>query len=147
MSPRGPKHCGRAGCTTLVTGRTYCDQHRPAPWSGGLTGIQGHGTTRRQRALVAHVLTEEPVCRDCGMAPSTEAGHIIPRSQGGQYVRDNLKGQCRPCNLAQVRRDRRVGEVVATSDDTSVPGRRRQQPARQRKAEELPIGTIRLRRP
>lgn len=145
MSPRAPKHCGRTGCTTLVTGRTYCDQHQPEPWSGGPNAWQGHGTTRRQRALVAEVLTEEPVCADCGMAPSTEAGHIIPRSQGGQYVRANLKGQCRPCNLAQMRRDRRVGDDTAGGDDTSVPDRRRQHPARQWKVEELPIGTIHVR--
>lgn len=105
VSPRAPKHCGRSGCPTLVRGRTYCDDHTPEAWSGGLTAQQGHGTTRAQRALVAQVLAEEPTCA-CG-APSTEAGHIVPRSQGGRYVRDNLKGQCRPCNVAQIKTDRR----------------------------------------
>jgi hypothetical protein len=73
-------------------------------WSGGLNAHQGHGTTRAQQQLVAQVLAEEPWCR-CGQ-PATEAGHIVPRSQGGRYVRENLTGQCRPCNLRQIQTDR-----------------------------------------
>jgi len=55
--------------------------------------------------LRAQVLKEEPWCRDCHLRLSTEAGHIIPRSQGGRDVRTNLKGQCRPCNVAQIQSD------------------------------------------
>jgi 5-methylcytosine-specific restriction endonuclease McrA len=98
--PRAPKPCGRTGCTERVRGRTYCEQHTPEPWNGG------HGSTRKGRGLRAVVLEEEPFCRDCWVAPSVEAGHIIPVCRGGAYVRSNLKGQCRACNVAQIQRDR-----------------------------------------
>jgi len=98
--PRAPKHCGRPGCPALVTGRTYCDDHDPAPWAGA------GGRTRAQRALALQVVDQEPICRDCQRAPSTEAGHIIAKSRGGPYTRSNLKGQCRPCNLAQLATER-----------------------------------------
>lgn len=101
MSPRAPKHCGRNGCLALVRGRTYCDEHQPVAWDGG------YGSTRQWRKLRAVVLTEEPVCRDCRINPSTEAGHIIPRAYGGTDERRNLKGQCHPCNVAQIQTDRR----------------------------------------
>lgn len=98
--PRAPKACGHLGCPEKVVGRTYCEEHTPEKWSGG------HGSTRQGRGLRAQVLREEPICRDCGIRPSAEAGHIIARVYGGRYVRSNLKGQCRPCNLDQMQRDR-----------------------------------------
>lgn len=104
---RAPKFCANSSCPNKVVGRSYCDDHAPQAWSGGLNAWQGHGTTRAQRTLIAKVLAEEPYCRDCGWAVSTEAGHIRPRSKGGTYTRDNLKGQCRACNLAQMKEDRK----------------------------------------
>ena len=101
--PRAPKYCGSPGCRERVTGRPYCTGHQPVAWNGG------HGSTRAWRKLREQVLAEEPLCRDCsGLA--TEAGHVVGRAQGGRDVRANLKGQCRPCNLAQMQRDR-MGSV------------------------------------
>jgi len=99
--PRAPKYCGHPPCMERVVGRAYCIAHTPAQWSGG------HGSTRAWRKLRAQVLDEEPMCRDCYAAPSTEAGHIVGRAQGGQDVRHNLKGQCNPCNVAQMQADKR----------------------------------------
>lgn len=56
--------------------------------------------------LAPQVLAEEPYCA-CG-APSQVAGHIVPYAYGGQTVRENLTGQCQPCNLKQISRDRRI---------------------------------------
>lgn len=95
--PRAPKRCGRPDCPMTVRGRTYCEDHDPGAWAGS-----GHGRTRAERELTLLVLDGEPICRDCSRAPSTEAGHIVARSRGGLYVRDNLKGQCRDCNLDQL---------------------------------------------
>ncbi len=97
MPTRPPSRC--PGCRTLQTEPGRCPACRGPAWSGG------HGSTRAGRKLRDQVLAEEPSCCDCG-APATEAGHIIPRAEGGQYVRANLKGQCRACNLAQLRADR-----------------------------------------
>lgn len=98
--PRAPKFCGSPGCYERVVGRAYCVDHQPVAWSGG------HGSTRAWRKLRQEVLDEEPLCRDCEKAPSTEAGHIIPRAENGPDERWNLKGQCRPCNMEQLRQDR-----------------------------------------
>lgn len=96
--PRAPKQCAR--CGALVRARTYCDDCAQArQWQGA-----GHGSTRAQQRIREQVLAEEPVCA-CG-APATEAGHLVARSLGGGYERGNLTGQCRPCNLAQMIRDR-----------------------------------------
>lgn len=98
--PRAPRQCARSGCLHHVP----CPEHqreRPQPaWSGA-----GRGSTRAWRKLRAQVLAEEPVCR-CG-AKAAEAGHIIARADGGRDVRENLCGQCAPCNRAQNHRDRR----------------------------------------
>jgi 5-methylcytosine-specific restriction endonuclease McrA len=97
---RAPKFCGHSDCTEKVRGRTYCDSHTPEQWGGG------YGSTRADRALRTQVLSEEPICRDCQFRPSTEMGHIVARIYGGPTVRENVKGQCRTCNLAQMRADR-----------------------------------------
>lgn len=102
--PRAPKQCGYLGCPVRVRGRTYCVDHTPVAWQGSHTPM----STWAHRKLRTQVLEEEPLCRDCMCARSTDAGHIIPASQGGLYVRDNLKGQCRPCNLAQIAKDRQT---------------------------------------
>jgi 5-methylcytosine-specific restriction protein A len=101
LMPRAPKKCGRPGCEERVTGgTTYCPDHTEA-WAGA-----GRGSTRAWRRTRAQVLEEEPTCRDCG-APSTEAGHIVPKAYGGGDERSNLKGQCTRCNRAQIAIDRR----------------------------------------
>ncbi|ALE77682.1 hypothetical protein WY02_03600 [Pseudonocardia sp. AL041005-10] len=81
----------------------YCDDHEPEPWAGSLSS-----GTRAWMVLRDQVLDEEPVCRDCQLARSTEAGHILARARGGLDVRENLKGQCTPCNLAQLAEDRHL---------------------------------------
>uniref|UniRef100_A0AAU2V8K7 HNH endonuclease n=1 Tax=Streptomyces sp. NBC_00003 TaxID=2903608 RepID=A0AAU2V8K7_9ACTN len=58
------------------------------------------GSTRQWRQVRAAVLGEEPLCWQCG-EPSTEVDHIIPRKHGGDDRRSNLRGSCRPCNLAR----------------------------------------------
>lgn len=45
----------------------------------------------------------------CG-ALAIEAGHIVPRAHGGTYTRDNLTGQCRSCNVAQIALDKAIAK-------------------------------------
>jgi 5-methylcytosine-specific restriction endonuclease McrA len=101
--PRAPKKCGKPGCEARVRGRTYCDDCQPEAWVGSLSS-----GTRAWLVLRDQVLAEEPTCRDCQLAPSTEAGHILARARGGRDVRENLKGQCTACNLAQLAEDRHL---------------------------------------
>lgn len=119
--PRAPHRCPTAGCReVLPAGTKHCEAHKPQAWSGGMNAHQGHGTTRWQRKLVAQVLREEPVCQDCAQERSTEAGHIVPKSQGGKFVRANLKGQCRPCNLRQMRADRNLASARGLAVDRGL---------------------------
>jgi 5-methylcytosine-specific restriction endonuclease McrA len=102
MSGRAYKLCGYpGGCINLVRGQKYCPEHTMI-WED----THSVGSTRKERILRQQVLDEEPWCRDCGVARSTEAGHIIPRARGGRYVRSNLKGQCHPCNVKQIQQDK-----------------------------------------
>lgn len=64
-----------------------------------MSALSKSGSSRRWRVIRAQVLAEEPVC-PCG-APATEVDHIIARARGGGDQRDNLRGMCRPCNLAR----------------------------------------------
>lgn len=45
----------------------------------------------------ARVLSEQPLCAVCG-APATEVHHIVPVSQGGTNVRENLVALCHACH-------------------------------------------------
>lgn len=60
-----------------------------------------HGRKGRPwRRLRAQVLREEPVCRYCGVRPSTTVDHVLPLSlfPSLAHVRSNLAGACRWCN-------------------------------------------------
>ena len=66
--------------------------------------MSANGSTRKWRILQAQVIREEPYCR-LGLpgctTTSTTADHIIPLSMRPdlRYVRSNLQGACRSCNL------------------------------------------------
>lgn len=103
--PRAPKHCGRTGCLTRVTGRTYCDQHQ--------TELQnasgwGRGSTRQSRREREQVLAASPTCY-LGYAgcttESTEDDHVIPLSQGGSNDLSNRRGACANCHGIKSRRE------------------------------------------
>ncbi len=55
---------------------------------------------RPWRRLRAQVLREEPICRYCGVRPSTVVDHVLPLSRFPHLAhrRDNLAGSCRWCN-------------------------------------------------
>jgi len=56
-------------------------------------------STPEWRKLRRQVVIEEPVCRICGVAPTTTADHIVPVDAGGAVLdRSNLQGACGPCN-------------------------------------------------
>lgn len=59
--------------------------------------------TPRWRALRLFVLTEEPVCRRCGVAFSAVVDHMTPH-KGDEALfwdRGNLQGLCKPCHDAK----------------------------------------------
>ena len=44
------------------------------------------------------ILARDPVCKDCGSAPSTEADHIVALEDGGTWEMTNGQGLCKPCH-------------------------------------------------
>ena len=68
------------------------------------------------------VLASEPVCAVCGIRPSRQVDHILPRVWGGGDERSNLRGICVAChkqktnaesNLSPKRREKRRRTVDA----------------------------------
>lgn len=48
------------------------------------------------------VLARDPLCRIAvlcgGLAPSTDADHVVPRRLGGDDTMENLQGACHACH-------------------------------------------------
>lgn len=79
----------------------------------------GQLTSRRWRVLRARVIAEEPLCQlrlSCCTIVSDTVDHIVPVSYRPdlKYVRANLRGSCRPCNM---RRGNRSLSVVRAEDE------------------------------
>ena len=86
-------HCGRL---------RPCPVHPPRPaWDGRARPsrhARGYGADfQRNRAIV---LREESCCARCGGPgrADDEAGHKLPRSEGGTSERSNLQREHRTCN-------------------------------------------------
>jgi len=99
------QYCAAPNCRALVR-KGRCEAHARPAWSGAggtsraSAAERGYDATyRRNRAIV---LRRDPVCLLCGAAPSTQADHIVPASQGGGSDIENLRGVCARCNLARI---------------------------------------------
>ena len=88
MPNRIPIPCAEPGCPALTPGGR-CPRHR-AERQRAQRGYQ----TSDWRRLRAAVLARDPICQEHGGHPSTTAGHIISRADGGEDTMDNLRGLC-----------------------------------------------------
>jgi 5-methylcytosine-specific restriction protein A len=90
------------------------------------------GGRRLPDAVRQQVLTEEPVCRGCGVAPSRHVDHIEGARRRPELfgVRANLQGLCGPCHR------------LKTARVDSKPQERRNRPAERHPGEILPPGGI-----
>lgn len=63
------------------------------------------GSTRAWRKLRDAVIADEPLCwlalPGVCTVRSTTGDHVIPRELGGTDQRSNVRGACRPCNIAR----------------------------------------------
>jgi 5-methylcytosine-specific restriction endonuclease McrA len=100
------------GCSRHVPVTEYkdgrcreCDRayYRKRRKQRGSTTQRGLGHQHQQ--LAKQVLSEEKVCWCCGQParPSDplEVDHVIPRSEGGKTVRENLRAAHRSCNRSR----------------------------------------------
>lgn len=103
--PHAAKHpCPVPGCGKLTNGG-QCPEHRLASeHARGKTAERGYGEHhRRWRLLILH---RDPICKACGNAPATEADHIQPLRDGGDWSLENGQGLCKPCHTRKTNRDR-----------------------------------------
>lgn len=57
------------------------------------------------RLLRLLVLHRDPVCRVCGLRPSTDVDHVVMREDGGGDSEDNLQGLCHSCHSVKTARE------------------------------------------
>ena len=71
---------------------------------------RGYG--RRWQRLRMMVLRRDPICVVAGcIEPSTDADHIIPKSQGGDDSMENLQGMCHSHHSRKTRLEGRAGRI------------------------------------
>lgn len=112
--PTAPlKLCAHPGCGRRTSGR-HCGPHaraaavareaRRAPRIIDGESTSGGGRKAFWRQLRAEVLARDPMCRDCGRAPSKHADHVIAKRDGGADHVSNLRGVCHSCHSAKTAR-------------------------------------------
>ncbi len=90
------------------------DTPRPTTsWSGTRHSFPTH---TRAAILAAH-----PVCRACGLRPSTEADHIVPVAEGGTDAVTNGQGLCTPCHTAKTKQEQTRGMQRRSLHRTPAP--------------------------
>lgn len=81
-------------CGTLIPSGSYCPRHKPRRYRP-----PGALSERMWRKLREEVLARDGyACTSCGTAEDLEAHHIVPRSEGGPDVIENLTTLCGDCH-------------------------------------------------
>jgi filamentous hemagglutinin len=70
----------------------------------GLSGGANAGG-RFSQGTKEDALNEDPECVYCGINPSEEVDHSIPKSRGGTSDPENAQGTCQHCNRSKGARD------------------------------------------
>lgn len=117
---RPKRTCAEPGCPVLVA-KGYCLRHNR---NRHLREKRESSTERtydkRWRKLRKFVLARDPICMDCGEAPSTEVDHIIPRAptqHAADVTEEELQGLCKPCHSRKTR-----AENAPKSNDENALG-------------------------
>lgn len=98
-----PRLCNKPNCPRLKRpGRSYCKEHE-REWAAedrkrrGSAAKQGYG--RQHQRLRLLVLHRDPICKMCGVRPSTVLDHIVPvKEHGPRWDVTNLQGVCVNCH-------------------------------------------------
>lgn len=85
-------------CGAIVQGRCSACAAKRQPWAGNRPTAYQRGYNSAYRSARIETLKRDPICTMCGMAPSTQADHIVPLSRGGSNEAGNLRGVCARCN-------------------------------------------------
>jgi 5-methylcytosine-specific restriction endonuclease McrA len=69
----------------------------------------------------AQILAAHPVCRACGLRPSTEADHIVPVAEGGTDAVTNGQGLCTTCHAEKTKQEQARGMQRRSLHRTPAP--------------------------
>src|SRR5262245_36995537 len=107
MPTKPLRPCATPGCSDLVI-NGHCPAHRAQRYrirdlARGNRHARGYGYAWQE--LREMILIRDPLCVLClelgNLTTSTEADHIIPKSQGGDDSDANLRGVCRTHNRSR----------------------------------------------
>ena len=101
---RPSRPCLEQGCAALVTTGSRCAQHRRSTTHRQTSDQRGY--TRQWHNLAKQMIAEQPWCtwlddprcRWSGDVRDLTGDHIVPLSEGGESVRENVRILCRACN-------------------------------------------------
>ena len=96
------KVCAQPGCPNLVSSGSRCPLHQRIPWVNS-------SPYKLTDAMRKSVLAEDPICRICGVNPSTRVDHIVSRAEGGSDERGNLRGICYACDKKRIGQQAAIG--------------------------------------
>lgn len=96
MPCSAPTPCCHPGCYRVGRGR-FCAEHarEHERWRG--TSV-ARGYDRAHQRWRRQVLERHPVCVDCRARKSTQAHHLVPVRDGGEWIVDNGVGLCHSCH-------------------------------------------------
>ena len=100
--PRASKACPQPACPHVIPPGGACPDHPRRPWAGRGTA-RDRGYDAEYERNRKRVLAEETHCARCGGPgrADDQAGHKMPRSEGGPNSRENLQREHRRCNQAE----------------------------------------------
>jgi 5-methylcytosine-specific restriction protein A len=79
----------------LPRGQARCDAHQLG-YERPTSAERGYG--HQWRKLRARILARDPICTECGRAPSNTVDHVRARTAGGTDDEANLRGVCARCH-------------------------------------------------
>ena len=94
-----PKHQRTIQAVASVPPLRMYDDRRGSSTQRGY----GYAWQQRRKAFIA----AHPVCVRCGLRPTTDVDHKVPRSRGGSDADSNLQGLCGFCHKQKTARERR----------------------------------------
>lgn len=101
--------CCHANCDEIVhPPESHCAKHKTLLATRDVEArgsAASRGYDARHRRWRLFILRRDPICKDCGRAPSNHADHIVALAQGGTWALSNGQGLCETCHNQKTARE------------------------------------------